>query len=439
MNDQRFRELSRRDMLGMSVASAMGVSYSGWLPRLAAAAGTSDNKTKACILLWMAGGPTQIDTFDLKPGHENGGPSKEIDTAAPGVRISEHLPGVAKRFKDLAAIRSLTTQEGDHDAATRLMMTGRRRGQEGIDFPSLGAVLAKELAPAGGDLPAYVSVSPFSFGSDATGPGFLGPHYSPLVVSGDSADPAARADLSVDNLRPAAGVRKESMENRIGIAEFLQKDFSSRVESSSAKAHSSNFDRAVRMIRSNAKGAFQLDEEPAALRDRYGRSRFGQGCLLARRLVERGVAFVEVTLPGWDTHADNFATVKRQCEVLDPAWSTLLDDLRDRGLLNSTLVVWMGEFGRTPKINMTGGRDHFPMAWSTVLGGAGVKGGQAIGKTGPAGMEVADRPVRIGDLHATLCTAIGVDPAKENLSPEGRPIPLVERSGKVVDEIISKV
>jgi uncharacterized protein (DUF1501 family) len=228
------------------------------------------------------------------------------------------------------------------------------------------------------------------------------------------------------------------MENRIGIAEFLQKDFSGRVESNSAKAHNSNFDRAVRMIRSNAKGAFQLDEEPAALRDRYGRSRFGQGCLLARRLVERGVAFVEVTLPGWDTHADNFATVKRQCDVLDPAWSTLLDDLRDRGLLNSTLVAWMGEFGRTPKINMTGGRDHFPMAWSAVLGGAGVKGGQAIGKTGPGGMEVANRPVKIGDLHATLCTAIGVDPAKENLSPEGRPIPLVDRSGKVVEEVISK-
>jgi hypothetical protein len=437
MSTKRFHDFSRRDFVKLSLASAFGVSYSGWLPRLARAAEAAGSTHRACILLWMAGGPTQTDTFDLKPGHPNGGPSKAIETAVPGIQISEHLPGIAKRMNDLAVIRSLTTQEGDHSAATRLMMTGRRPGQEGINFPSLGSALAKELGDDNSDLPTYVSVSPFSFGGDMAGPGFLGPNYAPLVVSGDSADPEARANLSVENLRPPAGVGKKSMENRIGIAEFLQKDFSKRVASDSAKLHKANFERAVRMIDSNAKGAFKLDEEPAELRDKYGRNRFGQGCLLARRLVERGAAFVEVTLEGWDTHSDNFAQVGRLCESLDPAWSTLLDDLRERGMLENTLVVWMGEFGRTPKINDNGGRDHFPLAWSTVLGGGGVKGGQAYGKTGDSGAEVADNPVKIGDLHATLCAGIGVDPFHENISPEGRPIPIVDKTATVIEELVA--
>jgi hypothetical protein len=433
---RRFNEFSRRDFVRLSVASAFGVSYSGWLPRMARAVEAAKTPHKACILLWMAGGPTQTDTFDLKPGHANGGPTKPIDTSVPGIQIAEHFPKIAQQMKDLAIIRSLTTQEGDHETATRLMLTGRRPNTEGISFPSLGSALAKELGSADSELPTYVSVSGFRFGGDSGGPGFLGPNYAPLIVSGDSADPEARANLSVENLKAPVGVAKESMKNRVGIADYLQKDFSKRVNSPSAKAHKSNFDRAVRMIESNAKGAFGLDEEPAELRDRYGRSRFGQGCLLARRLVERGVAFVEVALDGWDTHSDNFNQVGRLCQSLDPAWSTLLDDLRERGMLETTLVAWMGEFGRTPQINQTGGRDHFPMAWSTVLGGGGIKGGQAIGSTGKAGTEVAERPVKIGDLHATLCAGIGVDPGKENISPEGRPIPIVDRAGKAIEELV---
>jgi uncharacterized protein (DUF1501 family) len=226
------------------------------------------------------------------------------------------------------------------------------------------------------------------------------------------------------------------MERRFEISKFLQDDYANRAQGPSTMAHKSNFDRAMRMIASNAKGAFKLDEEPAALRDKYGRSQFGQGCLLARRLVERGVSFVEVALNGWDTHTDNFTQVKRLSETLDPAWSTLMSDLRERGLLESTLIVWMGEFGRTPKINVKTGRDHFPLAWSTVLGGGGIKAGQVIGNTGDTGMEVKDRPVKIADLYATMCTGIGVNPEHENISPEGRPIPLVERGGKVVEELV---
>ena len=353
-------QFTRRDFVSLSLASAFGVSYSGWLPRMVRAAEVAEavGKHNAFILLWMAGGPTQTDTFDLKPEHPNGGPSKSIETAVSGIHISEHLPGVAKQMQDLAIIRSLTTAEGDHDRATRLMLTGHRPGQEGVNYPSLGSMFAKELGDETNDLPHYISVAPMRFG-DSGGPGFLGPNYAPLIVSGDSNDPEARANLSIENLKAPVGVSKESMEKRFEISKFLQEDFSKSAKSPSTKSHKANFERARRMIESNAKGAFKLDEEPAALRDKYGRSRFGQGCLLARRLVERGVAFVEVTLEGWDTHADNFAAVKRLSETLDPAWSTLMTDLRERGLLDSTLIVWMGEFGRTPTVNGQAGRDHW--------------------------------------------------------------------------------
>lgn len=243
--------------------------------------------------------------------------------------------------------------------------------------------------------------------------------------------------MAADHFHCEAGVSAKSLERRLEISKFLQNDFSTRTKGPSTRAHQANFDRAMRIIATNAKGAFNLSEETAALRDQYGRNRFGQGCLLARRLVERGVAFVEVTLEGWDTHADNFAAVKRLCDTLDPAWSSLTKDLRERGLLDSTMVVWMGEFGRTPKINGTTGRDHFPVAWSTVLSGGRIKGGQVIGDTDKTGMEVVDRPVKIADLYATLCAGIGIHPEQENISPEGRPIPLVERGGAVIEEIAS--
>jgi uncharacterized protein (DUF1501 family) len=223
----------------------------------------------------------------------------------------------------------------------------------------------------------------------------------------------------------------------------MQTEFDKNYGSEAVKAHEANYRKAMRMVETQARKAFQLEDEPTPLRDAYGRNRFGQGCLLARRLVERGVAFVEVSLAaspgnvaGWDTHGDNFTQVKSLSEVLDPAWSTLMRDLRERKLLDSTLVVWMGEFGRTPKINAQSGRDHFPTAWSVVLGGAGIKGGQAIGSSGKGGDEIVDRPVTVADLYATIFSALGIDPTKENISPEGRPIALVDGGGAPVRELI---
>ncbi|MBW3541287.1 MAG: DUF1501 domain-containing protein, partial [Planctomycetes bacterium] len=430
MTTSSFRsDFSRRDLLRFGLAGALGMSFSGWLPRLARAA-EGQKPPRACILLWMNGGPTQTDTFDLKPGHANGGPTKPISTAVPGIQISEHLPGVAREMKDMAIVRGLTSSEGDHGRATQLMMTGYRPRGEAVNYPVLGSLLAHELGRPDNVLPNFVSISPFRFAN--LGAGFLGPKYAPLTVSGQSDDPSARANLSIENLRRPEGVSRASMENRFGLLKGLVDAFAADGAADAIASHAANYERAMEMVRTEARAAFKLDEEDATLRDAYGRNRFGQGCLLARRLVERGVPFVEVTLaqmPGaavaWDTHADNFTQVRSLCEVLDLAWSTLMQDLRKRGLLENTLVVWMGEFGRTPQINPNGGRDHFPAAWSTVLCGGGIRGGQVVGDTGEDGMRVVDRPVTVPEFYATICAALGIDPEKENISNEGRPIGIV--------------
>jgi hypothetical protein len=435
-----FSPLSRREALGLSLASMLGVSFSGWLPRLAAAASEEAKKQgKSCILLWMNGGPTQTDTLDLKPGHPNGGTFKETGTSVPGIKISEHLPGVAKQMKDLALIRSLTTKEGEHGLATQLMLTGYRSQGAAVRYPSLGSLLSKELGSDESDLPNFVSLSPFRM-ADA---GFLGPNYSPLMVSGASDDPNSRANMALDDLAPPRGRDVKTQKNQFDILRFMQEEFEAK-KSDALKAHRASYGKAMRMVETQARKAFDLTSESEELRDAYGRNRFGQGCLLARRLIERGVAFVEVTLAasptspaGWDTHADNFNQVKGLSEVLDPAWSTLIKDLRDRGLLESTLVIWMGEFGRTPAINPNGGRDHFPDAWSVALGGAGIKGGQVIGDTGKDGMKVQDRPVSVADFYATILAALGVSTALENMTPEGRPISAVDKGGAPIKELVS--
>jgi hypothetical protein len=440
MSHSFYRDFDRRDFFKFSLAGALGVSFSGWLPRMARAAeGKAAAKGKACILLWMAGGPSQTDTFDLKPGHANGGPFKEAETAVPGIRISEHLPGIAQQMKDLAIIRSLSTKEGEHGLATQLMMTGYQPRQDAVRYPCLGSLVSKEVGRDDNDLPNYVSLSPMRLGEA----GFLGPNYSPLTVSGDSRDPNTRANLSLEDLAPPRDRGPGALKNQFDILRFMQEGFADQYASEAVTAHRASYAKAMRMIETQAKKAFQLDEEKPELRDAYGRNRFGQGCLLARRLVERGVAFIEVTLnqatgnvAGWDTHADNFNQVRALSQVLDPAWATLIKDLRERGLLQSTAVVWMGEFGRTPTINPNTGRDHFPMAWSVVLGGAGIKGGQVIGKTEKDGNAVADRPVSVADLYATIYAALGISPGKENVSPEGRPIPIVDRGGKPIRELV---
>jgi hypothetical protein len=441
-------QVTRREWLRLSAAGVLGASMSGWLENLAAATAGSPERKRACILLWMNGGPSQMDTFDLKPGHKNGGPYKEIATSVPGMKFSEHLPRMAKQAEHLAIVRSMSTKEGDHSQATYYLRTGYR-AQGPVQYPPLGATLSKELGDARSPLPNYVSIAPVTFLSPAAfTPGFLGPEYAPLIVGnqgfGFGNAPDYKQALKVEDLQAPSDVKHEQVESRIELLQGLQRDFVAKHPGVPALSHQSAYERAVRLMRTAAGQAFDFTGEPEKLRDRYGRNLFGQSCLLARRLVERGVPFVEVTLSNiagvqvaWDTHQQNFDQVKKLSEVLDPAWATLLEDLEQRGLLDTTLVVWMGEFGRTPVINPQQGRDHFPDAWSTVLCGGGIKGGAIYGKTSPDGMTVKDNPVTVPNFLATVAKAVGVDPTKQNMSNVGRPIRIADAGSKPIEEVLS--
>lgn len=436
----KMNAIDRRRLLHAMACGACGVSVSGWMPALAGQIAADPRRRRHCILLWMSGGPSQTDTFDMKPGHENGGEFKEIATNVPGVRFSEHLPRLAQHADKLAIIRSLSTKEGDHERGAYLMRTGQRP-MSVVNYPSVGAALAKHMATAEDSLPPYVSIAPSRGpGQGGFGPGFLGPKYAPLVVSGGNGMAAAPAgegyaDLKVDAIKPPAGVTADQSKRRLELWKTLEDGFLASHASASPQAHRTVYDNALRMIESEASAAFDLSQEPDKVRESYGKGVFGQGCLLARRLVERGVPFVEVALSssvaggyGWDTHSNNFEIVKGLSAELDAGWASLMSDLAERGLLDSTTIVWMGEFGRTPQINGAAGRDHFPKAWTCVLGGGGIAGGQAYGRTSASGMGIEEDPVEVGDVLATLCTALGVPPETENTSNTGRPIKLVEGS-----------
>jgi hypothetical protein len=426
---------------------------SGWLGAMADEAAADPKRKKSCILLWMNGGPSTIDMWDLKVGHANGGPFKEIATATPGIKISEHLPKIATFMDKMAIIRSMNTKEGDHGLGTYYLHTGyAARGP--IQYPSIGSLVAKEIGTDEAALPNYVSIAPYrQFNAEAYGSGFLGPKQAPLIVGDianpfgqvrNGADPDYGEALKVKDLVPPSDLSKERFDARIGLLDDLQKDFIADRPDVGPRSHQTAYERAVKLMRTAASKAFNLEDEPAAVRDAYGRNLFGQGCLLARRLVEKGVPFVEVTLGqgpnnnfiAWDTHGDNFNQVKALSGVLDNAWSTLMTELKDRGLLDSTLIVWMGEFGRTPQINGGQGRDHFANAWSTVLAGGGIKGGQVVGKTSADGTKVEEREVTAPDFLATVAKALGIDPLTQNMSNVGRPIRVADPGAKPITEIL---
>lgn len=444
-------KITRRSLLRRATQlGALGTTGAYWLPSLAEEVSASDRRKGQCIVLWMTGGPSQLDTLDPKPGHANGGEFSAIETTVPGLQICEHLPKVAQLAKHLAVVRSLSTKEGDHERGAHLVRTGELLGGP-LQYPDVGALISKQLGELTSELPNYVSIgSPVEVAPSAFSPGFLGPLYAPATVSvlnGDDNGAPADADaegvaseaprdfveLGLDFLRPPGGLDNPSFRRRMEIWRRLQTDFLDNRPSSNAVAQNTAYERAIRLMRSKASSAFNLSEEPAKVREAYGRGRFGQGCLLARRLIEREVPFVEVALgafggqdPGWDTHLNNFSAVERLCGQLDSGWSQLMIDLESRGLLETTTILWIGEFGRTPAINDNAGRDHFPGAWSCAFAGGGIRGGQVYGKTTEDGMEVAEGKLNVGNVLATLCAALGIDPTSENITPIGRPIPLVE-------------
>ncbi len=437
---------SRRKWLAASSLGLLGASCSGWFPLLANELAADPKRRRHCVLLWMTGGPAQTDTFDMKPGHANGGEFKEVATKAPGLRLSEHLPKLGQMAERLAVVRSLSTKEGDHGRGTYVVRTGQKP-QGPVQYPAIGSSLSKALGREDDAVPHYVSVSPYrAFNQAAFSPGFLGPRHAALTVGatdGAQAAPAAAggyAELKVDDLTP--GVAKDQFTGRVDLWRTLEARFVANHRGPSPAAHQTVYERALKLMNSSAAKAFDLGEEPPAVRDAYGRGRFGQGCLMARRLIESGVSFVEVTLGavadntfGWDTHQNNFPAVKALSAELDAGWGTLMKELGERGLLESTTILWIGEFGRTPAINMQAGRDHYPMAWTCVFGGGGIKGGQAFGKTSDSGEEVTEGKVDVPDILATLCAAVGVDPEEKNVSEQGRPIKIAD--GKPIREILA--
>ena len=437
--------ISRRQLLKAAGLGVLGYSASGWLPVLADSIASDPQRRRHCILLWMTGGPTQTDTFDMKPGHENGGEFQEVETKAPGLRFSEHLPKLGIVADELAVVRSLSTKEGDHGRGTYLMRTGHQP-MGPIRYPSIGASLSKELGSDADEVPNYVSIAPYrAFNQAAFGPGFLGPRFAPLSVGATDVfqqqpqqNPDDYAELRVDDLGSLSG---EGQSGRLDLWNSLEEGFLATHRAPAPITHSTVYQRALRLMNSAAARAFDLSEEPERVRDAYGRGRFGQGCLMARRLIEQGVAFVEVSLGtfagsiGWDTHQNNFPAVKALSAELDAGWGTLMAELKERGLLESTTILWMGEFGRTPQINRAAGRDHFPAAWSCVLAGGGIAGGQAYGRTSADGTTVEESKVDVGDVLATLCSALGVDPSHQNISEMGRPIRLAE--GEPIQQILA--
>jgi uncharacterized protein (DUF1501 family) len=444
-------KLSRREALQLSAAGVVGFSMSGWLEAMANQTANNPQRRRSCILLWMNGGPSQMDTFDLKPGHVNGGPFREIQTNVPGIRISEHLPRVARNMDKMAIIRSMSTREGDHGRGTFYLRSGYLP-QGPIQYPTLGSLVAKEIGAADLPLPSFVSIAPYRiFSPAAYSSGFLGPQHAPLMVgeaTNFNFNPQDGQDsydqsLAVQDMR--AEVPANQFNSRVDLLQGMERDFVARHQTVAARSHQTAYQRAVTLMRTSARTAFDLSEEPAMLRDAYGRNMFGQGCLLARRLVERGVPFVEITHGAlqnnpiaWDTHGQNFQNVQRLSEVLDPAWGTLMDDLRQRDLLDTTTIIWMGEFGRTPRINQGQGRDHYPNAWTTVLAGGGIRGGTVYGRTSADGTTVEDpRPVSVPDLLATVFQALGVDHTNQNMSNVGRPIPITDRTAQPITEVLA--
>ncbi|GIW79482.1 MAG: hypothetical protein KatS3mg105_1289 [Gemmatales bacterium] len=416
-------KLSRRDFVKLSSAGVMATSMSGWFNVLASRAAQTGKKHKSCILLWMEGGPSHKDTFDLKPGTPDAGEFKPIPTSVPGIQICEHLPSVAKLMNHGAIIRSMSTGEGSHGRARYYLHTGYKEGVGGLVYPSIGSIASKEIGDPNSPLPNYVAIAGNTYGA-----GYLGARHQPLKV----VDP----NRGVENMRSV--VSSDQFNHRVGLLEAMEKSFYREYQADSANAHMTAYQRAVTLMQSKEGKAFDISQEPASVRAKYGNSRFGDGCLLARRLVEVGVSFVEVTLGGWDTHQDNWTRVKRNCEQVDPAMSALINDLKDRGMLDDTLVIWMGEFGRTPKINKRGnkpGRDHYPRAWSCVFFGGGIKGGQVIGRTDKEGATVEDRPVSAIDFMATVCQILGIDYNKELTTPRGRPVRIVDKGAMPIEQL----
>ena len=410
----------RRDFVrAISLAGAAAGTLS-WPDLMTLEAARLRQQGMACILLWMQGGPSQFETFAPKPDHTNGGETQAIDTSVSGIQIAENLPETAKMMDEVCLIRSMNSKEGSHPRATYLLHTGYLPTAS-IKYPTMGSVVAQQKGAAEFDLPSFVRIG--ARGRRAPGAGFLGVEYDPFNISDPRRAP--------ENTTVPTGEGR--YRRRLGLLGKLETQYEKTGGRREVGDHRKLYGKASKMVLSPQMNTFDIQREPEKVREAYGDSQFASGCLLARRLIEAGVTFVEVNAGNWDTHQDNFARTKDLCNQIDRPYAQLIRDLRQRGRLENTLVVWMGEFGRTPRINPRGGRDHYPRAFATALAGGGIKGGQVIGTTDPGGVSVASRPVGVADMFRTVCHSLRIDADTENMSSVGRPIKIVD-GGEVVPE-----
>lgn len=414
--------MSRRHfMRHMAGASAMTGSALAMGHTLQAHAQELKKNRKSAILLWMGGGPSTMDIWDLKPGAPTGGEFKPIRTTG-DVEISEHMPMMAKNMDKMSIVRSMSTREADHGRGRYYMHTGYVPNPN-MEHPSYGSVIAHELMEQRPELeiPPFVSV-----GGGGEGPGFLGMAWAPFSVSSNG---------QVRNLD--MGIKPDRLTERLAALEMLEGQFIKDKRGQSAAEHAKVIGKTRNLMTSKQMESFKVMQEPEAVQERYGKNNFGRGCLMARRLVEMGVPFVEVSLGGWDNHQNIFTTLKDQrLPTLDRGMSALVEDLDARGMLEDTAIIWMGEFSRTPRINGNGGRDHWARSWSVCVGGAGMNSGIAVGATNEDGTRVITDPYTSEDVMASVCKALGISLETTFQSRSGRPMKIAN-GGKVIKELFA--
>jgi len=410
-----FDPVTRRHFLSGLAKGMLGLGSVPLLGEIAAAGEARKIPLQAArarnvIYLYMAGGMSHLDTFDLKPGAPTQGPTEALRTNADGVRVSQHFPNLARHMDKVAVVNSMNSNQGAHEQGRYYMHTGYQlRGT--IKHPSLGAWLERMRGRIHQTLPGHVVIGG---GASMASAGFFDAALTPLPIG----DPEA----GLTNSRRVTHVSEEQFQHRIHRLQEMNKAFREKYQARQVEDYAKIYEEAVKLMDSEDLAAFDVNQEPDDVRDAYGRDQFGQGCLLARRLVERGVRFVEVVRGGWDTHSENFDQMGDLCPPVDRALSALLADLQARGLLDETLVVLTTEFGRTPDINdRAQGRDHYPAAFSALLAGGGVRGGQLYGKTDPEGRRVVENRVGVEDFNATIAYALGLPLEFELYSPSGRP------------------
>lgn len=411
--------MSRRHFLSHLAGSAVLAAPALALTRaLTANAATLQSNHKSCILLWMGGGPPSIDIWDMKPGTATGGPFKPISTTGEG-QINELLPKVAEQMKHLSIVRSMSTREADHDRGRYYMHTGYVPNPN-IEHPGYGSVVAHQLE----DQLESLEIPPFvSIGGASEGPGFLGMAYAPFQVDSNGRVRDSRMSVS-----------EQRMADRMKLLGALESRFIAENRGPAAAEHAKVVGNTFDMMTSKQMEAFEVQKEEQGVKELYGENNFGRSCLMARRLVETGVPFVEVNFGGWDLHQNCFDQLNTKLPQLDLAMSALVDDLYQRGLLENTIVLWMGEFGRTPRINGNAGRDHWARSWSVVAGGGGLAGGKVIGSTNEDGTRVVTDPYSSEDLMATICQAMGISLETVFKANNGRPMKIAG-GGKVIAEM----